>query len=76
MVIHRERERRRDSWRMLCQLSSLSPIPWCIIGDFNDILSADDKCGKIEHPNWLLDGFRLAISDCQLIDLKLGDVNT
>lgn len=66
-----ERERRCDSWRLLQHLSSLSPIPWCIIGDFNDLLSADDKCGQIEHPPWLLDGFRNVVSECQLIDFKL-----
>lgn len=66
-----EREKRRDSWRLLRHLASSSPIPWCIIGDFNDLLSADDKCGRIDHPPWLLDGFRAVISECHLIDMKL-----
>lgn len=59
-----ERDRRRDSWRLLRHLSSMSPIPWCIIGDFNYLLSIDDKYGRIKHPPCLLDGFRSAISDC------------
>jgi exonuclease III len=35
--------RRRDSWNFLRQLSRSSTLPWCVIGDFNDILSSDEK---------------------------------
>lgn len=66
-----ERHRRRESWALLSDLANLSNLSWCIIGDFNDILSSDDKCGRVDHPQWLLSGFREAVSDCSLTDIYL-----
>lgn len=66
-----ERARRRDSWRLLRQLSNSSSLPWCIMGDFNDMLNLEDKCGRCEHPQYLFDGFRETIRDYNLFDLPL-----
>lgn len=49
----------------------MSSIPWCIVGDFNDLLSNEDKCGRVEHPSWLLSGFCNVIPECNLIDVQL-----
>ncbi|KAK2373901.1 hypothetical protein QL285_074903 [Trifolium repens] len=49
----------------------MSSIPWCIIGDFNDLLSQADKKGIHPHPNWLCVGFRQAVSDCDLSDIPI-----
>jgi hypothetical protein len=49
----------------------MSDLPWCIIGDFNDLLSQEDKKGTHPHPNWLCNGFRNAVSDCDLTDIHL-----
>ncbi|KAI4351428.1 hypothetical protein L6164_005797 [Bauhinia variegata] len=32
---------------------------------------AGDKLGRVEHPQWLIHGFRDAITDCNLIDIPL-----
>ncbi|GAU46743.1 hypothetical protein TSUD_286030 [Trifolium subterraneum] len=48
--------RRRAAWDLLRALGDMSSIPWCIIGDFNDVLSqADKKDIPIEgHPfTWI-----------------------
>ncbi|XP_057796787.1 uncharacterized protein LOC131012797 [Salvia miltiorrhiza] len=66
-----ERRRRRDSWNLLRRLSSLNSLPWCIMGDFNDLLDPGDKRGRIDHPNWLMQGFREAIIECGLSDIPL-----
>jgi hypothetical protein len=34
-----ERSRRRQAWDLLRELRDMSTLPWCIIGDFNDLLS-------------------------------------
>ena len=46
-----ERHRRRYSWHLLRTLSAGSSLPGCCVGDYNDILSEDDKFGQADHPN-------------------------
>ncbi|XP_073024385.1 uncharacterized protein [Primulina eburnea] len=66
-----ERGKRPESWALLRSLSTQSPLPWCIIGYFNDLLSPEDKKGKHGHPQWLYTGFRQAVMDSGLSDLPL-----
>jgi endonuclease/exonuclease/phosphatase family metal-dependent hydrolase len=66
-----ERSRRRLAWDLLRELRDMSNLPWCVIGDFNDLLSQDDKKGMLPHPNWLCLGFRNAVNDCDLTDIHL-----
>jgi len=51
-----EGRKRKESWNLLRRLSQMSSLPWCIMGDFNDILSMDEKKGMSERPNWLMQG--------------------
>ncbi|PNY14675.1 ribonuclease H [Trifolium pratense] len=66
-----ERGRRRKAWDLLRELRDMSDLPWCIIGDFNDLLAQEDKKGNHPHPNWLCNGFRSAVCDCDLTDIHL-----
>ncbi|CAN0899427.1 hypothetical protein LINGRAHAP2_LOCUS20266 [Linum grandiflorum] len=45
--------------------------PWCIMGDFNELLSASDKKGRVKHPTDLFSGFQEVVVDCGLIDMPL-----
>lgn len=49
----------------------MSDLPWCIIGDFNDLLAHEEKRGRVQHPQWLIDGFRNVTLDCDLSDISL-----
>lgn len=42
-----------------------------VIGDFNDILTHKERSGSGVWPNWLYDGFREAILDCNIMDVPL-----
>ncbi|XP_057779716.1 uncharacterized protein LOC130998302 [Salvia miltiorrhiza] len=66
-----ERSRRRDSWTLLRRLAGVNNLSWLIIGDFNDLLDPGDKRGRVDHPNWLFTGFRVAVLDCGLSDIPL-----
>ena len=70
-----ERAHRQESWDFLRNLAGQDQIPWCIFGDFNDMLYVTDKKGIHPHPQALFDGFRSAIEDCSLseIDPTGGD---
>lgn len=56
---------------MLHELRYMLTLPWCIICDFNDMLSQEDKQGIHPHSNWLCVGFRNAVGECDLTDIKL-----
>lgn len=38
-----ESSTRRESWNIIRDLSDMSNLPWCIIGDFNDLLANNEK---------------------------------
>ena len=66
-----ERSRRKEAWDMIWNPGLRSSLPWCLMGDFNEILSIGDKKGGVEHPPWLLRGFRSTLSNCSLCDFQL-----
>lgn len=66
-----ERSRRQDSWNFLRSLVRSNNIPWCVFGDFNDMLHTADKMGSHPHPRSLLDGFKSVIEECGLLELDL-----
>jgi len=41
------------------------------MGEFNDILHADEKKGRASRPNWLIRGFRPAVQDDELVDFHM-----
>ncbi|XP_050233384.1 uncharacterized protein LOC126681873 [Mercurialis annua] len=70
-----ERHLRKNSWNLLRRLSQTSHLPWCIIGDFNDLLAQSEKRGRLMHPESCIDNFRDVITDCALTDLVLNNLN-
>lgn len=64
-----EKERRRESWDLLRELYARSSLPWCVIGDFNDMMLVTEKRGGRQHLSSLLQGFTQTIEDCGLLDL-------
>ena len=63
--------RRIDAWNFLRHLSDRFAGPWCIFGDFNDILEASEKRGRTIRPQWLINGFWQAVLDVGLSDVPL-----
>jgi len=66
-----ERSRRKDSWDLLRSLAHRSPLPWVVLGDFNDLLYQSEKRGGNPHPESLLQGFGDAMDDCNLAQLPM-----
>lgn len=66
-----ERSRRKDSWEFLKVLANKSSLPWCIVGDFNDMLKEEDRLGNHKHHQALLDGFKQTVEKCDLIEMDL-----
>uniref|UniRef100_A0A803QSE9 Endonuclease/exonuclease/phosphatase domain-containing protein n=1 Tax=Cannabis sativa TaxID=3483 RepID=A0A803QSE9_CANSA len=66
------RSLRRRTWELLRNLKEKSSLSWCIIGDFNNVTSQQDKNGGNPYPNWLVNGFIEVLEDCGLYDLELN----
>ncbi|XP_030505125.2 uncharacterized protein LOC115720103 [Cannabis sativa] len=65
------RAQRDQTWTLLKTLARNSTLPWCVIGDLNNILSQEDKKGGRPYPQWLLQGFQSCLDECSLEDLDL-----
>ncbi|XP_060960190.1 uncharacterized protein LOC115703873 [Cannabis sativa] len=65
------RNLRKRTWDLIWELKSKSTLPWCIIGDLNNVTSQEDKKGGNPYPRWLVEGFNDTLVDCGLHDLEL-----
>lgn len=66
-----KRTRRQESWDLLRQIAAKDTLPWCVFRDFNDLLYVSDKEGMHPHSQSLMDGFRMTIEDCNLVEVDL-----
>lgn len=66
-----ERQRRQHSWNLLRDLSTKSTIPWCCVGDFNDLLAQSEKRGRLPHPVRLINDFWGTVEDCDFTDIGM-----
>ncbi|XP_060968815.1 uncharacterized protein LOC133036286 [Cannabis sativa] len=58
---------RINTWNLLSSLvSNASNLPWLVLGDFNELLSNEDKVGGPPRDDMLMDNFRGAINRCHL----------
>ncbi|XP_060969635.1 uncharacterized protein LOC133036885 [Cannabis sativa] len=65
------RSLRYKTWDLLRTLRLESNLPWCVIGDLNNVTSHLDKRSGHDNPQWLLDGFNDVLAECDLINLDL-----
>ncbi|CAN1131198.1 hypothetical protein LINPERHAP2_LOCUS6266 [Linum perenne] len=56
-------------WDELREWRRRVDIPGCLIGDFNSILSPEDKAGGSSYDPYRSASFRSCVEDCELLDL-------
>ncbi|KAM6545103.1 hypothetical protein CsatB_025839 [Cannabis sativa] len=66
-----KRELRYLTWNLFRSLKNDCNLPWCLMGDMNNLGSHLEKKGGKKYPDRLIDGFNQALGDCNLIDLPL-----
>ncbi|KAI9197725.1 hypothetical protein LWI28_003233 [Acer negundo] len=59
---------RNHSWTLLRRLGGMSRLPWLVAGDFNKILSWEEKQGGLVKSNEVMSAFREVVDECSLID--------
>lgn len=62
---------RRNLWDSISRLKPRNDSPWCCIGDFNDLLSQDEKEGLLPHSQAQINLFREFVNNNMLLDLSL-----
>ncbi|XP_074300329.1 uncharacterized protein LOC141631575 [Silene latifolia] len=60
---------RHLSWQLLRILGRQSSLPWMCIGDFNEILFANEMKGG-NRAQWQMNNFREAVEECGLADIQ------
>ena len=61
---------RKESWDLLKSLSQKYQLPWLCFGDFNEIVSVEEKLGGVQSSQKQMDEFRVAIHCCRFKDLS------
>ena len=61
--------RKHESWEYLRHLHSRDSLPWLCLGDYNEILSSDEKQGRVPRSLRRMKEFWSALLHCRLIDL-------
>uniref|UniRef100_A0A2N9J7Z2 Reverse transcriptase domain-containing protein n=1 Tax=Fagus sylvatica TaxID=28930 RepID=A0A2N9J7Z2_FAGSY len=65
-----ETQKREETWVLLRHLASMSQLPWCCIGDFNEIVKLEEMKGSHSRPDRQMKGFRSALDEYGLVDLR------
>ncbi|KAF5464386.1 hypothetical protein F2P56_014464 [Juglans regia] len=61
--------RRHETWNLLRSLKVPSDKGWLLMGDFNEVLSPNEKCGGRIRTDKQIQAFSEVIDDCELLDL-------
>ena len=64
-----EAHKRKESWDQLKALNRKFKLPWICFGDFNEILSMNEKMGGVQRSQRQMDEFRDAVNSCGFKDL-------
>ena len=62
--------RRQLVWDRLDSVGLRRDEPWVLVGDFNELLSNDDKCGGVTRDESSFWNFRNLIQNCKLKELR------
>jgi exonuclease III len=66
---HPDVNKRQESWDLLKVLKQFSPNPWICIGDFNEVISNEEKWGGSNRSSSQMRRFQLALEECELSDM-------
>jgi hypothetical protein len=68
---HPDATKRSEGWSLLHHLSTLEPIPWLCVGDYNEILATSEMSGTHSRARSQMELFQKALEHCRLQELGL-----
>ena len=66
---HPDDQCKHETWSLLRHLKNRATLPWVCMGDSNEILSSNEKNGRLPKPLGLMQNFCNALLNCGLVDL-------
>lgn len=66
--------KRQDSGKLLTKIGQYVEAPWCVLGDFNEIICQDEKCGGRMRPEKQMYDCKLALKSNGIYDLGWIDM--
>ena len=60
---------REELWTLLRRFNSQSALPWCFLGDFNELVRVEQKQGRLSRLENQIQRFRDVLDDCDFINL-------
>ena len=64
-----ETQNRYKTWDLLRRLDGLYQLPWCCVGDFNEVVKLEEMHGRFKRPDRQMQAFRSVLDECGLMDL-------
>ena len=64
-----ETHNRSKTWDLIRRLDGLFQLPWCCLGDFNEVAKLEEMHGRHRRPDRQMQAFRNVLDDCGLVDL-------
>ncbi|XP_040990938.1 uncharacterized protein LOC121238163 [Juglans microcarpa x Juglans regia] len=61
--------KRQGSWQLLRRLKPANDLGWLCVGDFNEIVSTNEKSGGMMRPCSQMESFREALEECEPSDI-------
>jgi exonuclease III len=71
---HPESHRHRESWALLKRLNGMDQLPWLCMGDFNEILTEEERTGEVPGMYGKMQDFNEVVNRCGLIDMGFRGV--
>lgn len=64
------KERRHAVWERLSDMGASRDSPWMLVGDFNELLSNEEKLGGSVHSDSSFRDFRNMVDNCKISDMR------
>jgi hypothetical protein len=64
-----ETHNREESWNLLQRLNAQFKLPWCCMGDFNELVRIEEKQGRHARSERQMQLFRDVLDECSFMDL-------